>query len=319
MKPKRQWIKLHQRLLEHPWLNDKPEWLAAWVQILLTASDEGTVDLTAIPVREQMSEKAWRRFVDRLESEGMITGRRRVNLGRRKGNRNVAEIASWTAYQSLALSDENEGRSKGGSKGRSTVASQTGQTPHEGRSKGRSKGGSLYSLEELDTPPTPSSEPLESPGASTIKAKTPAQLSSEEKWMRRQQFAATAAGSHLLGHLGQLAMRTELTELERIAGLWTIPEMKAAWQQAKRDAKHNTNKTYLLILQGHIALDRSLLPETTGPVREWSGPTRGQLVELPDDTIHEVADVDTIGNWVLFEDHGPVRPEACSPVPREAN
>lgn len=314
MRPKRQWIKLHQRLQDHPWLNDRPEWFAAWVQILLAADNEGRVDLTDVQARDHFTPKAWRHFLDKLGSENMISHRRTVNLGRDRGMRVVAELTSWTSYQSLARVEKvgaRQGAEQTTPEGQSSRPSHTAQTTPEGQSKtggrGAARGQAYIPYKNLRNPPTPLPAAVNTQKGEGSK-KTP--------WPEQLEFAATPIGRELITCLGPLAQRTPLDELKRLAGLWTELEVRAAWQQAKRDAKTNTNKVLLLILQGQIALDRSLLPEAKAERRAYTGPQPGQAVSLPDGSRHKVFAFDDVGNWVFFEDRDPVRPEDCTVVVR---
>lgn len=145
------WLKLHRRLLEHPWLNQRTEWFAAWVQILMLADHEtGVVELSEVAARDEMSEMAWRHFLKKLEREGMICSLSTENRGRAGGKRKTAQIKNWEQYQAQPEERSKE-RSLEQSKERSLAPSNTAQQAPEEHSKERSSSRCLErSLSILD-------------------------------------------------------------------------------------------------------------------------------------------------------------------------
>ncbi len=133
------WLKLHRRLLGHPWLNQRAEWFAAWVQILiLTDHETGGVELGEVPARNDMTEMAWRHFVKKLEREGMIFNVRTENKGRAGGMRKLAQVTNWQQYQALPEEQSKEQsleqsleQSKEQSKEQSLTTTDTVQTSQE--------------------------------------------------------------------------------------------------------------------------------------------------------------------------------------------
>jgi hypothetical protein len=220
----------------------------------------------------------------------------------------------------------------------SVLRTNAGLTPDQGRSNDGARLGKEEVKDKAkdSSPPTPphsssaieatKEEGLDSCGTSAPSSRATSRpainrkphLSSEERTARRLALGQSRSGAAILKHLG--GHRVELEELERLASLWSETEILAAHQQAKRDAVHSTNKTFLLILQGEIALDKSLLPHkqphAAAPPSDGLEP--GMCVQLPDMSEHVIADVlrKPVGTLVVFEDdHPPVPPEACRPVP----
>ena len=92
-------IKLFRKVLEHPWLNDRPEYRAAWDDILLlTDYKTREVCLSTVPSKRFFSSSSWSRFVKRLAADGMIEEVQTHNLGKHHGKVQYATVSNYFGY-----------------------------------------------------------------------------------------------------------------------------------------------------------------------------------------------------------------------------
>lgn len=313
------WFAVNRSLLEHPWLTKRTDWAWAWVCILGRANYEtGSVTLTEVyrELGRHFTYEQWRHFVQKLVKDEMLEDVQSINRGTVAGFEQTARIRNWASYQPEKITQSTQ-QSTHGANNRASTEQSADQDEVTGTSTPSTHGASnrasteqatesnknLKQLKE-NTPPEQAPQPPQEKASKTT-----------DPWLLRQQFAATDVGRELITCLGAEARRMKLEELERLSTLWTPEEIKAAWKQAKRDATHGTNRVFLLILEGKIALDKSFLPEPKTPARrEYRGPQPGDRVKLPDNTIHEVADIDRYGNWVIIPGLDAIRPNDCQVV-----
>ena len=97
------WVKVYRSILDHEWLARDPIAKAAWVDILLAAEYRGEhaarCDLAAIPTRQCITRKVWRRVLARFVDEGMLTVEPPQGRGRGGGVTQFAWIAKYREYQ----------------------------------------------------------------------------------------------------------------------------------------------------------------------------------------------------------------------------
>lgn len=165
----------------------KPEWIIAWNLMLCFTPYEdnpeknevrGLIKLTAIRNQVDMTDKAWRLFVDHLKENGMLHTFNLERHGRGSGSTLTAflhddylPVLPDNLQQDIS---EKQGQSKGVSKGQSKGDTkdvlnsvQDGESSDLGQSKGRSKGGlkdglkdghikeyNSLSVSTTNTPPT---------------------------------------------------------------------------------------------------------------------------------------------------------------------
>lgn len=94
------WLKLHRELKDH-WVHDKLEWLAGWIDILMSADwqNDGEVNLTMVPARLKFSKAGWFRFIKLLIEDGMLTEVETSHNGKTRGSTKIAKITNWHKYQ----------------------------------------------------------------------------------------------------------------------------------------------------------------------------------------------------------------------------
>ena len=96
------WIKMHRSVLEHPWLNDRLDWCAAWSHILLSTNYETErVNLTEVyrTLSRHFTKDQWRAFVKKLAADDMLVDFKLENYGRNIGYVQDARVANWDEYQ----------------------------------------------------------------------------------------------------------------------------------------------------------------------------------------------------------------------------
>lgn len=94
-------IKLHRRILNHPWLNDRPEYRLAWEDIILLADHKtGCVVLRNVPAKKFFSRAGWSRFISRLLGDGMLSQLETENQGKRTGKIQSALVTKYHEYHS---------------------------------------------------------------------------------------------------------------------------------------------------------------------------------------------------------------------------
>lgn len=173
-------VKLHRKILEHDWLNDRPEYRVAWEDILMkTDYQTGVVNLTEVPAKRYFTKSSWQRFVQRLEAEDMIHDLTITNRGRRLGKQQTATVTKFLEYHEDGSATGKHPHQQRESKRDSTRATGTTKTPDRGSARGSAAGeqrestvASLYKEERIKklrreetTPPTPPrSRPVEQPG-----------------------------------------------------------------------------------------------------------------------------------------------------------
>lgn len=116
------WIKVHRKILDH-WVSQEPELFAFWMRLLLEAnhSDKKRMfngslieirrgqtlfGLEAFEAKSGISKKKLRRYLDMLESEGMI-GRQRTN------KYSLISICNYDDYQLEGRQEAGKGQSEG--------------------------------------------------------------------------------------------------------------------------------------------------------------------------------------------------------------
>lgn len=99
------WLKLHRCLKDHP-IRKRLDWLGAWVDVLMSTDyATGTVCLTDVPARKQMTRGAWLHFVRYLVQEGMISDLQTVGAGR--GSKQWARVTNFAKYNAHQVSSED--------------------------------------------------------------------------------------------------------------------------------------------------------------------------------------------------------------------
>lgn len=154
--------------------------------------------------------------------------------------------------------------------------------------------------EEEKTPPTPPQpEALAKPG----ELPDPTTYTNDTAllwWIAYQQHPTGQAIAERVTR-AQLRTRWGPHEAHRLAKLHTPAFVDAAWRQAQRDAQHNVERTFVLILEGQIAPDHTARPKrtsdrpkTTQHPEHGIVPVIGQvgaelIVELPDGNTDRVS------------------------------
>ena len=93
-------IKLHRQIKDH-WVASRPDWFQAWLFILMSANYEtGQVNLTEVyrELSRHFTSSMWRRFIERLAKDEMLSDVETQNLGLRQGFRQVATVTNWRKY-----------------------------------------------------------------------------------------------------------------------------------------------------------------------------------------------------------------------------
>lgn len=116
------WIKVHRKMLDH-WVSQEPELFAFWMRLLLEANHSDTkrmfngslieirrgqtlFGLEAFEAKSGISKKKLRRYLDMLESEGM--------LGRQKTNKySLISITNYNSYQVEGSQEAGKGQAEG--------------------------------------------------------------------------------------------------------------------------------------------------------------------------------------------------------------
>lgn len=116
------WIKVHRKMLDH-WVSQEPELFAFWMRLLLEAnhSDKKRMfngslieirrgqtlfGLEAFEAKSGITKKKLRRYLDMLESEGMI--------GRQKTNKySLISIVNYDQYQLEGSQEAGKGQAEG--------------------------------------------------------------------------------------------------------------------------------------------------------------------------------------------------------------
>lgn len=116
------WVKVHRKMLDH-WVSQEPELFAFWMRLLIEAnhSDKKRMfngalveikrgqtlfGLDAFEAKSGISKKRLRRYLDMLETEGMI--------GRQKTNKySLISICNYEQYQLEGRQEAGKGQSDG--------------------------------------------------------------------------------------------------------------------------------------------------------------------------------------------------------------
>ena len=94
-------VKLHRTLVDHPWLNDRPEWFQGWCHILMATNYQtGEVNLTETyrTLSKIYDSSKWRYFISKLVKDEMLEEVEAVNLGAIAGHRQTAKVKNWFEY-----------------------------------------------------------------------------------------------------------------------------------------------------------------------------------------------------------------------------
>ena len=144
------YVKLYRKILDHEWLNDRPEYRVAWEDILLgTDWKTGAANLSGIGARRYFTDDQWTRFVRRLKDEGMIEDCHYQNRGGRKGRALTATVSNWQKYHASPESGSNAGATQGANAGASSVTD--GDAALQAREQMREQRGSNVESKPVST------------------------------------------------------------------------------------------------------------------------------------------------------------------------
>lgn len=157
---------------------------------------------------------------------------------------------------------------------------------------------------EEKTPPTPPRETTE-PWTNQGELPNPTNYTNDDALTWWAKYAMHPTGRELAQRVTKTQLRTRWGphEAVRLANLHTPEFVTAAYEQAQRDAEHNVERTFVLILEGQIPADRrnrprrtngTTRPTTTTHPEHGTVPVIGQvgtelIVELPDGTSDRVS------------------------------
>ena len=172
-----------------------------------------------------------------------------------------------------------------------------------GNASGERNGSRTEVRTEEETPPTPPApEPQSLAGTGDLP--NPDECNNDNALIWWTHYQQHPTGNAIAAHVTRTQLRTRWGphEAVRLAKLHTPEFVTAAYDQAVRDAQHNVERTFVLILEGAIAPDRRAQPRRKSDARPQTTthPTHGTvpvigrvgsefIVELPDGTSDRVS------------------------------
>jgi hypothetical protein len=307
------YVKSHRSIFDH-WVADDPKTFMAWQEITHSAAyaeytievcgqviklERGQVNISNLESRKHFTDKQWRSFLERLIECQMIARSTVRHLGRGNGSIAVYDVVSYDKYQSNSEGMSN-GMSKGSAKGSpkermGRVEPQVEGNPN-GMSNGMSKGASyIKEFKEVQELP-----PLEPTDPETEKAYSEVAYAvghPTAEWLRDKRDFDFVRAFKDWG--------------DQLEDLW-----KAAVHHGSRKPGDKAKFRFQDACEGD--LDLGVKPpqrqsEIRSAARAAPDLEPGQLVQVPDGSVHEVASA--MPAWVSFvDDYQAVRPWECLPV-----